>query len=280
MPSTHSSQDAVPLGHDAAPVYEQQLQNDLRWALSEGSRHFDEKSAVFAALHKVVARLDALQIPYAIVGGMALFRHGFRRFTEDVDILVRKSDLKMIHEKLAGLGYLPLRPHSKHLRDTENGVRIEFLTTGDFPGDGKPKPLAFPDPARVSHELDSIHYVNLENLVEMKLAAGMTGAGRLKDLADVEELIKLLQLPPDFAQRLDPYVREKYTELWKQSRRRFVAVLPQTAGSLPAMLRDGVSQETEGVPPGQVRLVTTDPDLAAKHGLLEESEFWDSSEGA
>ena len=62
---------------------------------------------------------------------------GLRRFTEDVDILVTKGDLKKIHEALDGLGYLPPHKHSKHLRDTELGVRIEFLTTGEYPGDGQ-----------------------------------------------------------------------------------------------------------------------------------------------
>src|SRR4051812_17946457 len=76
------------------PTYEQKLAGDPRWALSEGSRHFEEESAVFAALHKIARRLDDLKIPYVVVGGMALFRHGLRRFTEDVDILVTKEDLR------------------------------------------------------------------------------------------------------------------------------------------------------------------------------------------
>src|SRR3954454_20594348 len=126
----------TPIG---VPVYEELLNRDPRWALSEGSRHFEEDSAVFKALHAVTSRLKALGIPYAVVGGMALFRHGLRRFTEDVDLLVTKDDLKIIHEKLDGLGYLPPSANSNHLRDTEHGIRIEFLTTGDFPGDGKPK---------------------------------------------------------------------------------------------------------------------------------------------
>ncbi len=135
----------VVVGPDVIP-YETRLDRDPRWALSEGSRHFDEKNAVFAALHKITKKLNDLGIPYAVVGGIALFRHGLRRFTEDVDILVTKDDLKRIHSSLDGLGYLPPHRNSKHLRDTDLGVRIEFLTTGEFPGDGKQKPVAFPDP--------------------------------------------------------------------------------------------------------------------------------------
>ena len=90
--------------------------------MSEGSRHFEENSAVFKALHNIAQRLKALGVPYAVVGGMALFRHGLRRFTEDVAILVTKEDLKKIHAKLGGLGYLPPFTKSKHLRDTQFGV--------------------------------------------------------------------------------------------------------------------------------------------------------------
>ena len=189
--------------------------------MSEGSRHFEEKSAVFDALRKITNRLNGMGIPYAVVGGLALFQHGLRRFTEDVDILVTKDDLRRIHNELEGLGYLPPYARSKHLRDTELGVRIEFLTTGEYPGDGKEKPVSFPDPTAVSFDSGGVHYVNLPTLVELKLASGMTNAGRMKDLSDVLELIKILNLPANFADQLNPFVRAKYLELWNQGKKRY-----------------------------------------------------------
>jgi hypothetical protein len=42
----------------------------------------------------------------------------------------------------------------------------------------------------------------------------MTAPDRLKDLADIQELIKAKNLTRDFVDKLDPYVREKYLELW------------------------------------------------------------------
>jgi len=42
----------------------------------------------------------------------------------------------------------------------------------------------------------------------------MTSAGRVKDLADVQELIRALGLDAGFADRLDAYVRPKFVELW------------------------------------------------------------------
>jgi hypothetical protein len=92
-------------------------------------------------------------------------------------------------------------------------VKIEFLIAGDYPGDGKPKPVAFPDPAARSVELNGIKVLNLEALVELKLASGMSAEHRMRDLADVQELAKYIALPPDFADRLNPYVRQKFIEL-------------------------------------------------------------------
>jgi hypothetical protein len=280
------------------PIYEELLGRDPRWALSEGSRHFEEDSAVFKALHNITSRLKALGIPYAVVGGMALFRHGLRRFTEDVDLLVTKNDLKVIHEKLEGLGYLPPFTNSKHLRDTQLGVKIEFLTTGDYPGDGKPKPVSFPDPQQVSFEADGINYINLPKLVEMKLASGMTNPGRLKDLSDVLELIKVLNLPTEFADQLNPFVQSRFKELWREARKRYVTtwrnkwltaeaktiedmigMLRAAADHLDQMRRDGVVFEDDGgVGDDYAHLVTTDPKVAEKYGMVDESEYWGADE--
>jgi hypothetical protein len=195
-------------------AYETQLNQNLRWALQEGSMHFEEASAVHRTLRRVVKRLDELGVPYAVAGGMALFLHGFRRFTEDVDILVTKDGLRLIHERMEGLGYVAPFQGSKNLRDADTGVRIEFLVAGEYPGDGKPKPVAFPDPAAVGVERDGVRYLSLSKLIELKLASGLTNPLRLKDIVDVQELIRLLKLPAGFADLLDPSVRDKFLELW------------------------------------------------------------------
>jgi hypothetical protein len=94
-------------------------------------------------------------------------------------------------------------------------VRIEFLVLGEFPGDGKPKPVAFPDPAEVGGVIDGVRFLRLSTLLELKLASGMTILSRLKDLGDFIELIKVRSLSAEFAEELNPYVRDKYLELWR-----------------------------------------------------------------
>jgi hypothetical protein len=193
--------------------YETRLNRDFAWALREGSMHFEQESAVQKTLRRIAKRLDDLGIPYAVVGGMAMFFHGYRRFTEDVDILVTRENLALIHEKLEGLGYVPPFTGSKHLRDTESGVKVEFLVTGDFPGDGKPKPVSFPDPAAVCVEGAGVWFLTLPTLIELKLASGLTNPLRGKDIVDVQELITTLKLNEEFAKQLNPFVRDKYLDL-------------------------------------------------------------------
>jgi hypothetical protein len=195
-------------------AYETRLRNDPRLALREGGMHFEGESAVQQTLRRLTQRLEQLHIPYALAGAMAMFLHGYQRFTVDIDLLVSRESLQKIHESLEGLGYVPPFPGSKNLRDTETGVRIDFIVAGDYPGDGKPKPVRFPMPEDVSTDLCGISVLQLSKLVELKLASGISSPGRLKDLADVQELIKLMPLSRDFAEGLDPSVRDKFIELW------------------------------------------------------------------
>ena len=53
----------------------------------------------------------------------------------------------------------------------------------------------------------------LERLLEMKLASGLSAPHRLRDLADVLEVIRVRHLDAAFGDRLAPSVREKYREL-------------------------------------------------------------------
>ncbi len=194
--------------------YEQKLKGDLEWALHEAGMYFDETSQVHKTLKQLTQRLNELAIPYAVVGGMAMFAHGFRRFTEDVGLLVTRDGMRQIAEQLEGLGYVQPRGRNTKLRDTQTGVRIEFLITGGYPGDGRPKPVAFPDPSSVAVDIAGIKFLALPALVELKLASGISAAHRLKDLADAQELIRVLKLPRNFADQLNPYIRPKFDELW------------------------------------------------------------------
>lgn len=197
-------------------AYEQRARAGGLAGLDVAGDFFMDGGAVKRTMRKIAAKLEELKIPYAVVGGMALVMHGQERTTVDVDILVSPEGLKSAHEALEGLGYVAPFAGSKNLRDTETGVRIEFLVSGNYPGDGKPKPVAFPDPSQVASVIDGIRVINLPKFIELKLASGLTGgAARLKDFADVVALIEVLKISEAIAESLDDYVRPKFLELWR-----------------------------------------------------------------
>ena len=173
---------------------------------------------VHHALRRLTATLEADGIPYAIVGAMALNAHGYRRVTTDVDVLLTRAGLALFKERHLGRGWVERFPGSKGLRDTEGGVKIDVLIAGDYPGDGKPKSVRFPDPS-VAVLGDGFRVLAVRDLVELKLASGMTNPDRLKDLADVQELIRHASLDVALANELDPMVREKFVEIWNATRR-------------------------------------------------------------
>jgi len=192
--------------------FEEKMSRGGGAAIEEASRFFMKQGPVYEALHSIVAKLEALKIPYAVAGGMALVAYGYDRNTVDVNVLVTPEGLQEIHRALDGPDYVP-SGGAKQLRDVETSVRIGFLVSGEYPGDGKPKPVAFPNPADVAVEMNGIKYLGLVNLIELKLASGISNPGRMKDLGDVQELIRILKLPREFGGKLNAYVRGKFEEL-------------------------------------------------------------------
>jgi hypothetical protein len=182
--------------------------------VARGSEFFMGKGNVRAAMEKITTLLESLEIPYAIVGALSLSEYGYERFTHDVDLLLTREGLKQFKERWLGRGYVEKFEGSRGVRDVENDVLIDVVLAGDYPGDGKPKPVSFPDPSREARRGARVRLLPLERMIELKLASGMSAPHRLRDLADVVELIRRCQLPRGFDSRLDPSVREKFQELW------------------------------------------------------------------
>jgi hypothetical protein len=194
-------------------AYERQLARSFNFVIREAEQLYQGQGRLKKTYDRLTKRLEALGVTYGLVGGYALIVYGVRRFTEDIDILVSGEGLDRLHKQLIGLGYVRVAPGSRNLRDVETGVKIEFIVTGEFPGDGKPKPVAFPAPEAVVERREGIKVINLKSLIELKLASGMTAKGRLQDLADVQRLIQEHGLNAEFAEDLNAYVRDKFLEL-------------------------------------------------------------------
>lgn len=186
-----------------------------RLALEQLGAYFMGTSPLHTAARDISKHLEDAGIDYVIAGALCLNAHGVMRATEDIDIIVTREGLERFKAAWLGRGYVELRPGGKPVRDTVNGVKVDFLIAGDFPGDGKPKPVAFPIPSAVAEVVGELRVVALPRFIELKLASGISAPHRLQDLADVLRLIETRHLSRDVAAELDPFVRAKYDELWQ-----------------------------------------------------------------
>ncbi len=181
---------------------------------SEAQRR--EDGTVWRTARQIAAKLGGMGLPFVLVGSLAVQRHGYLgRSTNDVELLVSSDDdVRRIHARVLPRGYSRKSPTSRHIRDETTRVRIEFLVAGEYPGDGKPKSVRFPLPQSVAEvSADGLPFINLRSLIELKLASAKSAAHRIKDRADVLELIHIHGLKAEYAAQLDPYVREEFVAL-------------------------------------------------------------------
>jgi Aminoglycoside-2''-adenylyltransferase len=187
--------------------------------LQLASDFFAKEDDVHQTMRRIAARLAQVGIDYAIVGGMAMTLHGYMRVTGDVDVLTTPEGLERIHQELVGRGYDRTTPETRRaIRDTQTGIDVKFITTGERPGESSP--LLFPDPATVAVVREGLLVIALPKLIELKLASGLAAPHRLRDLADVQDLIVKLHLPRELGERLPPAVLSEFDRLWQLAQKR------------------------------------------------------------
>lgn len=175
-------------------------------------------SAVHETLTRLAKLLTQMDIRFVVAGALAVNHHGHLRATTDIDLLLSREDLQAFKDKNIGLGWLNKFEGSKGFFDTIANTPVDVLLTGDFPGDGKPKPIAFPLADDVAElDVDGIPFMQLFALIELKLASGMTAPDRPRDLDDVIQLIRKNRLPRSYGEALNAYVHECWYRLWDAS---------------------------------------------------------------
>lgn len=175
--------------------------------LKEIGMFFQGTDPVHQTMNRIAAELEKANIPYAVVGGMAVNAHRHHRTTDDLDILLTAEGFAQFRQRFIGQSFDTIPGRARRFVDRGNAVTLDILVTGMFPGSGKPGPIAYPDPAAVRDRIDNIEVVNLATLVELKLAAR-----RYQDFADVVSLIRIHQLEESFADGLHSSVRSDYLE--------------------------------------------------------------------
>ncbi len=186
--------------------------------VQEMRRHYAHSRDIGIVLESLRRRLAEADIPFAVVGAIALQHYGYLRHTEDIDIVTTPEGLRKIHETQVGRGIVPRGPGlRKRLRETEHVVNIDVITSGEHAG-SQDSPVVYPPPDSDAFvELNGIRYPTLEALISFKIASGVWGR-RDHDLADVQRLIRFNSLAEPFAEQLPPSLLETFLSLLQRSR--------------------------------------------------------------
>ena len=166
-------------------------------------------SGLDQTLRSAVEALAHFEIPHLVAGGLAVQEHGYFRVTLDADIIVPDviEAVEFITGDLSG-PFVRYQGCEDTVQDRRNGVFVNFLPAGR--AFGKNSTVMFPNPKSVS---DVPQFVTLEQLIALKLDSWVNSPNRrIKDKADVVELIKCLKLPRDLA--IDETVHHLYIETW------------------------------------------------------------------
>ncbi len=166
-------------------------------------------TGILDTLRRAVEVLAHHDIPHLVVGGIAVQEHGYYRVTLDVDLVV-PDILEAVEFLTADLSgpFVRVPNCETRVRDQRNGVFIDLLPAGYVLKDGCKVP--FPQPGKVS---DLPVLATLPDVISLKLDSWAgSPSRRLKDKADVIELIKALDLPRDLP--VKPATKNLYEETW------------------------------------------------------------------
>jgi hypothetical protein len=176
------------------------LENESLWDVAE-------------RVHGLLARAG---IDHAIVGGVAVCLHGYRRNTVDLGLLIRSEDSAALSSILEPEGFQWF-PMDKEFRSA-SGVPVQFVIAGEREGPGQEATFPSPSEGNCVAQIEGLPVLALAPLIQSKVACGLGNLRRThKDFADVVELIIVHRLDASFARFLHKSVRKEFRELVRRA---------------------------------------------------------------
>lgn len=163
------------------------------------------KEAV-ALTRKAVRQVDGAYACF--IGGLAVQEHGYQRWTDDVDVVVDAAHFSQVMDVLRSMNFM-ITPKG-WLENRDTGARIDLLKEGVKLHDSK---LPLPHPSELGKNGG---FATVASIIRLKLDSG----GRMKDLADIVELLKVrIDETDTIATQLPESLRAQFTSLVAQARR-------------------------------------------------------------
>lgn len=179
--------------------------------------HLLENETLWELAERVHRRLASEAIEHAIVGGVAVCLHGYRRNTVDLDLLVRSEDTTALRSTLASDG-IQWHPAQKEFRSAA-GVPIQCVLAGEAEGPGQEARFPSPSDPKFITTIEGLPVLSLAALIQSKVACGLGNLRRThRDFADVVELVTIHHLDGSFARFLHKSVRKEFRALVRQAK--------------------------------------------------------------
>ena len=159
------------------------------------------KGEVLETARRVTRAMKEAGVVGGVVGGVAVFLHGYERTTTDVDVFVEDSDA--LKQALEDAGFY-WSDERREFYFADGVVPVQVLT----------KDVVIP-PGGYS-EIDGIRVIRLADLLSMKIDSGTKEFKRTKDIADVIALIELVGLDGRMTAKLHPSVQAEYKTILKK----------------------------------------------------------------
>lgn len=185
--------------------------NDFSW-----DRMIRAVEKVRERLLRATAALEKAGVPYAVVGGNAVAAWVARadesavRNTQDVDLLIRRSDLDAANAALAPAGFIYRHVSGEDLFLDGPGAKARDALHVIFAGEKVRPEYVSPAPdVTETEQAESFRIVNLEALVRMKLTSFRDkDRTHLRDMLDVGLIDESWgsKYPPELAVRLQELV--------------------------------------------------------------------------
>ena len=175
-----------------------------------------ENETLWELARRLHALLAGESIDHAIVGGVAVCLHGYRRNTVDLDLLIQSEDSTRLRTILKAEGFRWIAK-DKEFRSA-SGVAVQCVIAGESEGPGQEARFPSPNDAKHVTIIERLPVLSLAQLIQSKLACGLGDMRRThKDFADVVELIAIHHLCSSFARFLHKSVRKEFRELVRRA---------------------------------------------------------------
>ena len=188
------------------------------WMSFASLQRFEEAVETIAErVARVRAALERRQVPYEVIGGVAVAAWVVQadpeavRATRDVDLVIRRSDLQRAREAIEEAGFsfrqvlgIPMFL-DKEKPSVRGGVHLVFANEKVRPEYAHPVPALSEEPAR---SREGFRIAPLESLVRMKLTSF-----RDRDRVHLRDLLEVDLISPEIEGSLPSDLRERLEQL-------------------------------------------------------------------